>query len=211
MTLYLGLPGSADKLQQLTSLTSAQILPTSPSGLDEVPTNKALICVADMGSYETAAYIISERDFANWVNPRDNLPKTWLLIDRQIADELCPDAPRHRQHWESALADDAEAAAHTDNLIPVARADRLSVLTHIDLLRRWAAVLRGKRQGNHFDDLLTDAGVRRIAATDLEVVAKDLEAWIEHDWIAVIHIGADRENLEGPLPPFPDIPSRGTD
>ena len=62
-----------------------------------------------------------------------------------------------------------------------------------------------------FDDLLTDAGVRRIAATDLQVVAKDLEAWIEHDWIAVIHIGADRENLEGPLPPFPDIPSRGTD
>lgn len=108
------------------------------------------------------------------------------------------------------MADSAEAAGHTDNLIEVARASRPWVRTQIELLRQWAAILRGERQGGRYDNLLTDAGVRRIAASDLRAIAKDLEAWIEHDWIAVIDISAERQYLEGPLPPFPGTARRGT-
>jgi len=210
MTLYLDLPHGTGKLAQLTSLAGTEILSAPPRGLDEVPTGKALICVADMGSYEAPGYIISEKDFANWTEPADSTPKTWLLIDQQVADELCPEAPQWRQYWASALAGDAEAAAHTDNLIPVARVDRSWVRIQVELLRRYAAILRGETQGTRYDGLLTDAGVQRIAASDLNTIARDLESWIEHDWIAVINISAERQHLAGPLPPLPGIASRGT-
>lgn len=90
MTLYLHLPDGAGKLEQLANMAGSEILPAPPHGLDEVPTGKALICVADMGSYEAAGYIISEQDFANWTTPGDQDQKTWLLIEQQAADELCP-------------------------------------------------------------------------------------------------------------------------
>jgi hypothetical protein len=205
MTLYLNLPQGTSKLAQLASLAGAEILSAAPHGLDEVPTGKALICVADMGSYEAPAYIISEKDFAGWAEPADSIPTTWLLIDRDVADDLCPEAPQWRQYWASALAGDAEAAAHTDNLIPVARVDRSWVRIQAGLLRRYAAILRGQAQGDRYDELLTDPGVQRIAASDLSAIARDLESWLEHDWIAVINITAERQYLEGPLPPFPGI------
>lgn len=49
-----------------------------------------------------------------------------------------------------------------------------------------------------------DAGPQQMAAADLDAIARDLESWIEGDWIAVIDLGPDREHLAGPLPPFPD-------
>jgi hypothetical protein len=54
-----------------------------------------------------------------------------------------------------------------------------------------------------YEVLLTYAKVQRMASSDLNAIARDLESWIEHDWIAVINISAEREHLAGPLPPFP--------
>ncbi|MFG6197723.1 hypothetical protein [Nonomuraea sp. JJY05] len=86
----------------------------------------------------------------------------------------------------------------------MARTSRSGIGIHIELLRRYAKALRGEPQGDTSDDLLTDAGVRRIAATDLTALADDLEKWATHDWIAIIDlVGGERENLAGPLPPFP--------
>ena len=41
-----------------------------------------------------------------------------------MADRLCPGAAADRESWQLGVERDAEAAAHTDNLVPVARASR---------------------------------------------------------------------------------------
>ena len=84
----------------------------------------ALICVVDMGDYEAPGYIITEIELATWTDPADTRPRTWLLMDRAMADRLCPGAAEDRESWQSGMERDAEAAAHTDNLVPVARASR---------------------------------------------------------------------------------------
>jgi hypothetical protein len=204
VTLYLDGPGPTGKLDQLLSEFGAAALPGPPGGLDEVPADKALICVADMGDYEAAGYIITETEFATWTDPSDTGSRTWLLMDRETADRLCPGAADDRGSWQSGVERDAEAAAHTDNLAPVARASRSGLRRDVGRLRQYAAVLRGELTGTQADDLLTDVGSRRVASADLDAIAKDLESWAERDWIAVIDIGPEREHLAGPLPPFPE-------
>jgi hypothetical protein len=112
-----------------------------------------------MGAYDAAGYIITETDFANWISSAADRPLTWLLMDRQVADDLCPSAAKSRQSWQTDLEADAEAAAHTDNLLSVARASRSGIGLHIATLRRYAKAFRGEPQGTRYDNLLTDAGV----------------------------------------------------
>ena len=90
MTLYLELPGSGGKLDRLLGEFGAVALPGPPGGLDEVPPDRALICVVDMGDYEAPGYIITEIELAAWADPADTRPRTWLLMDRWMADRLCP-------------------------------------------------------------------------------------------------------------------------
>jgi hypothetical protein len=64
VTLYPDLPGPRGKPDRLLSEFGAVALPGPPDGLDEVPPDKALICVGDMGEYEAPGYIITEIDKA---------------------------------------------------------------------------------------------------------------------------------------------------
>jgi hypothetical protein len=211
MTLYLQLPGHTGKLEHLIGLPGTEVLPGPVDGLDDVPTGRALVCVADMGTYEAAGYLITESDFAAWAGAADGRPQTWLLMDRQVADDLCPGAAARREGWQAGIEADAEAAAHTDNLVPVGRASRGAVALHIEQLRKYAKAFRGEPQGTRYDNLLTDAGVQRIAAADLDAVADALEAWARHDWVAIIDLDAERQHLAGPLPPFPSTaPGEGS-
>ncbi len=141
MTLYLDLPGPRGKLDRLLSEFGAVVLPGPPPGLDEVPPDNALVCVGDQGSYEAAGYIITEYEFALWADPADTTPKTWLLMDRDTADRLCPGAAEDQESWQSGMERDAEAAAHSDNLLPVARASRQALRCDAGLLREYAAAL----------------------------------------------------------------------
>jgi hypothetical protein len=111
VTSYLDLPGSRGKLDRLLSEFGAAVLPGPPPGLGEVPADKALVCVADMGHYEAAGYIVTETEFATWTEPADTGQKTWLLMDRDTADRLCPGAAGDRESWQSGVERDAEAAA----------------------------------------------------------------------------------------------------
>lgn len=202
MTLYLDLPGPRGKLDRLISQYGAGVLPSPPGGLDEVPAGKALVCVSDQGDYEAAGYILTETEFALWTD-YEGPDKTWLLMERETADRLCPGAAEDREHWQSSLERDAESATHTDNLIPVVRTSRSGLRRDATLLREYAAGLRGDPVGNRAGSLITDPGARRIAPADLDAIAAQLESWLECDWIAVIDIGPEREHLAGPLPPFP--------
>ncbi|MDQ2810988.1 MAG: hypothetical protein M3Z75_03675 [Actinomycetota bacterium] len=204
MTLYLDLPGPSGKLERLISQYAAEVLPGPPRGVDEVPPDKALVCVGDMGGYEAAGYIITEQEFATWAGRGHGNPKTWLLMERETADGLCPGAAEDRAYRRSGLKRDAEAAAHADNLILVARVSRSGLRRDVMLLREYAAVLRGEQPGSRPAKLLTDLRCQRIAAADLDAIAGDLESWAERDWVAVIDLGPDREHLAGPLPPLPE-------
>ena len=75
MTLYLDLPGSGGKLDRLLGEFGAVALPGPPGGLDEVPPDRALICVVDMGDYEAPGYIITEIELAAWADPADTRPE----------------------------------------------------------------------------------------------------------------------------------------
>jgi hypothetical protein len=207
VTHYLDLPGPRGKLERLLSEYGAMVLPGSPPALDEVPPDKALVCVGDKGGYETAGYIITETELAAWTDPAGTGPKTWLLLDRGTADRLCADAAQHRQSWQSSIDRYAQAAAHTDNRIPVARASRGALRRDAELLREYAAALGGDepRQGRGGGP--ADIRQQRIAAADLADIAEHLESWAERDWIAVIDLGPEREHLAGPLPRFPGTAS----
>ena len=82
MTLYLELQGSGGKLDRLLGEFGAVALPGPP--------DRALICVVDMGDYEAPGYIITEIELAARADPADTRPRTWLLMDRWMADRLCP-------------------------------------------------------------------------------------------------------------------------
>jgi len=203
VTLYLDVPGPRGRLERLISDYGAVVLPGPPGGLDEVPADRALVCVGDMGDYEAPGYIITEAEFATWTGSADHGVKTWLLVDRGTADELCPGAAEARERCRAGLEDNAEAAAHPDNLVPVARASRSALLRDAGLLRRYAAALGGERPSMGLDGWPGGTGREHIAAADLVAIAKDLESWAERDWIAMIDLGPEREHLAGPLPPFP--------
>ena len=207
MTLYLDLPGPKGQLDRLLSEFGAVVLPAPPPGLDEVPPDMALVCVVDQGSYEAAGYIITEQEFALWTDLTDISPKTWLLMDRDTADRLCPGAAEDRESWQVGVEHDAEAAAHTDNLLPVARASRWALRRDASLLREYAAALDGDGSRRAPHGWPVDVRPEHIAAADLTGMAEQLEAWAERDWIAVIDIGPEREHLAGPLPPFPGTPT----
>ena len=51
-------------------------------------TSHAVICVADNGAFECAAYIHSEEDFINFDQPHDLRPKIWLLMEKTLAEQL---------------------------------------------------------------------------------------------------------------------------
>jgi hypothetical protein len=205
VTLYLDVPGPRGRLDWLIREGGAVVLPGPPRDLDGVPADRALVCVGDMGDYEAPGYIITEAEFAAWTDAADDRAKTWLLMDRGRADELCPGAAENRERWRAGREDDAEAAAHPDNLIPVARASRSALLRDAGLLRGYAAALGGEKPSTGPDGWPAGIGREHIAAADLLAIAKDLESWAEHDWIAVIDLGPEREHLAGPLPPFPGL------
>ena len=82
--------------------------------------DKALACVGDKGEYEAPGYIITDAEFAVWTDSADDGAKTWLLMDRDTAGELCPDAAQDREYWRVGVERDAEAAARLDNYVPIA-------------------------------------------------------------------------------------------
>jgi hypothetical protein len=67
-----------------------------PASFDEVPADKALICVVENPRFEAAAFAYDEHEFAGFGQPTDDRPKTWLLMDRQKAEDLTNFNSRHR-------------------------------------------------------------------------------------------------------------------
>lgn len=63
-----------------------------PAAFNEVPANKALICVVQNGMFDAAMYVESEVFLSPLANsPGDLRPRRWLLMDKAICEKIAPD------------------------------------------------------------------------------------------------------------------------
>jgi len=86
MGYYIQVPNNKGKAQQLVKLHGARII-TEPQGFWMKDPKEAFICVVDNGMFEAAGFAYNESEFNEFKRP-DGRPKTWLIIDRELAKQL---------------------------------------------------------------------------------------------------------------------------
>ncbi len=59
-----------------------------PLSLDDLPDEKALVCVVENGFFDAAAFIFSNSELEEFSNPTDYRPKTWLTMDKDMVHKL---------------------------------------------------------------------------------------------------------------------------
>jgi hypothetical protein len=83
------LPGpTKGKVDDLIATYDAERLSKPPKRFHDVPEDRALICVVDTVTYETASYCFSAVEMTLLNDPTDFRSRTWLLMDRRKAEEL---------------------------------------------------------------------------------------------------------------------------
>jgi hypothetical protein len=83
------LPGpTKGKVDHLIATYGAERVSQPPDAFHEIPESKALICVVDTLTYETATFCFSAVEMALLNDSTDFRPRTWLLMDRSKAEEL---------------------------------------------------------------------------------------------------------------------------
>jgi|SRR5260370_30788117 hypothetical protein len=82
------LPGpTKGKVEHLIETYVAERLAKPPKAFHHIPEGKALICVVDTVTYETAYYCFSAAEMIS-LKETDFRRHTWLLMDRRTAEEL---------------------------------------------------------------------------------------------------------------------------
>jgi hypothetical protein len=59
-----------------------------PKSFKDVSEKDGLICVVSNGPFEAAGFCFDEREFREFSDPKDDRPKTWLLMERAKAEQL---------------------------------------------------------------------------------------------------------------------------
>jgi hypothetical protein len=75
------------KVDYLIATHGAVLLPAAPE-FALIAEDKAMICVVDTVTYETATYCFSGLEFVRLNDSADFRPRVWLLMDRAKAREL---------------------------------------------------------------------------------------------------------------------------
>jgi hypothetical protein len=83
------LPGpTKGKVDHLIATYGAELVPHPPAAFHNIPESKALICVVDTVTYETASFCFSAAEMALFNDSTDFRRRTWLVMDRATAEEL---------------------------------------------------------------------------------------------------------------------------
>ena len=83
------LPGpTKGKVDHLIATYGAERVPNPPAAFHHIPEGKALICVVDTVTYETASLCFSAAEMALLNDSSDFRRRTWLVMDRATAEEL---------------------------------------------------------------------------------------------------------------------------
>jgi hypothetical protein len=64
------------------------VIISQPKEFNDVVNDKAIICVVGNGAWEAAAYCYNEKEFEEFADPSDPRPKKWLVMDKDLAEEL---------------------------------------------------------------------------------------------------------------------------
>ena len=65
------------------------------TSFEEIPEGKTMVCVVSNPMFDAAAVAYDSSEFEAFREAGDPRPKTWLLMDTPLAEELCPDYARH--------------------------------------------------------------------------------------------------------------------
>ena len=76
------------KVDHLIATYGAERVPHPPAAFHNIPESKALICVVDTVTYETASFCFSAAEMALHNDSSDFRPRTWLVMDRRTGEEL---------------------------------------------------------------------------------------------------------------------------
>lgn len=89
MGYYIQTAGPRDKAAYIIREYGAMQWPKAPKW-EDVPEDLAIICVVDNGVFEAAgfAYSKEELDEFDAPNERPRRPRTWLLMPRDVAEQL---------------------------------------------------------------------------------------------------------------------------
>jgi len=83
------LPGpTKGKVEHLIATYGAERISKPPEAFHAIPESKALICVVDTVTYETATYCYSAVEMTLLNDSTDFRRRIWLLMDRRQAEEL---------------------------------------------------------------------------------------------------------------------------
>ena len=100
------IPGpTKGKVDHLIATYGAERLSKPPKAFHDIPESKALICVVDTVTYETASYCFSAVEMTLLNDTTDFRRRTWLLMDRRKAEELLKfrTVPAERRKGPSTL------------------------------------------------------------------------------------------------------------
>lgn len=100
MGFYIEVPNPRDKAQQLKQLYGAQVI-LEPKYVNEVANGngKVVVCVVENGPFDAAAIIYNQKEllaFAPTMN--DRRKRTYLLLDKNKAIELCPRVAKYLEY-----------------------------------------------------------------------------------------------------------------
>jgi hypothetical protein len=83
------IPGpTKGKVQYLVDVHQAVVLARPPRNFNDIPDHQAIICVIDTIQYEVASYAFSQQEFSLLDDHSDFRKRTWLLMDKTIAQRL---------------------------------------------------------------------------------------------------------------------------
>ncbi len=103
MSFHLSGP-TKGKVDHLIATYGAERVPRPPDAFQDIPESKALICVVNSVTYETASLCFSAAEIALLNDSSDFRSRTWLVMDRRKAEELSKyrTAPAERRKEPSA-------------------------------------------------------------------------------------------------------------
>ena len=93
MGYYIETPKSQKKAEQIIMRHGAVKLPERPVSLKKLPKGRALIAVVENATFDAAMFVHNERELMRIALDRTGRPVTFLLMERELAEELTGWAP----------------------------------------------------------------------------------------------------------------------
>lgn len=90
MGLYIEVPNKFGKVQQIRNLDARVQRLGGPPVWQDIPEGFLAVCVVWNPNFEAAAVAYEKREIARFNDPRDDRPKTWLLVPTDLVKRLAP-------------------------------------------------------------------------------------------------------------------------